>query len=405
MRDPRVTGRVVIDDVVTDGGTVVDEERVDSDDAIQTAGEAAGELRERYDELLALESRIAELGEDRVEAAADAYRRAHRVLDQYEEDAVGSGDFESYVRFEGAFANATSVDDDALAADAFAAADEAVDKRRLSERDFAAARDALTPAETYVDLLTERDDARDAYRAARKTAREARGELADRLDELRAIADMADADLDADVDRLRDPVETYNERIREAFRSFYRSASARAVLDFIERADGTPFVDADVPPVALREYVDEYAAGEEPLPTLLEYADYSNSKLGHYVHDPGALRTAVAVHKTYIDRIDAGPLTLDWPPAPGDELAYAIDELIPLVSRIADDETVATLRDVRDLARSDEYERLRRAAEVRDALDDAALALLESGEVDDRVGEAAQTLDLVDAVLAETARE
>ncbi len=374
-------------------------------DPILAAGEVIGELRERYDELRRIESRIADLGEERVEAAADAYRRAHRVLDQYEEDAVGSGDFKSYVRFEGAFANATSVGDDALAADAFAAADEVVDKRRLSESDFAAARDALEPAEAYVDLLTDRDDAVEEYRSVRKAARDARDELADRLAALHDVADMADADLTADVDGLREPVEQYNESIRESFRSFYRSASARDVLDFVERADDTPFVDIDLPPPDLREYVDEYAAGEEPLPTLLEYAEYSNSKLEHYVDDPGALRTAVAVHKTYLGRIDGEPLTIDWPPAPGDELAYEIDELIPLVSRVADDETVATLRSVRDLARSDEYDRLRRAAEVRDALDDPELALLESGEIDDRVREVERTLDLVEDVLAETERE
>ncbi|MFC5134195.1 MULTISPECIES: DUF7118 family protein [Haloferacaceae] len=374
------------------------------DDPVRSAGEAAAELRERYDELDRLESRIADLGEERVEAAADAYRRAHRVLDQYEEDAVGTGDFGSYVQFEGAFANAVDVDDDTPAADAFAAADEAVDKRRLSESDFAAAREALEPAGDYVDLLSDRDDAVDAYRRARKAATDARGALADRLEELRAVADMADADLDADVSRLREPIEGYDDAVREAFREFYRSASARDVLDFLERADATPFVDADLPPADLREYVDDHPAGEESIPTLLEYADYSNSKLEHYVEDVGALRTAVAVHRTFLDRIDAEPLTLAWPPAPGDELAYEIDELIPLASRIADDGTVADLRSIRDLARSSEYERLRRAAVVRDALGDAELSLLERGEIDDRVAEAERTLAIVDDVLAETER-
>lgn len=373
-------------------------------DPVAEAGEAAATLRERYDELRRLEGRIADLGRERVEAAADTYRRAHRVLDQYEEDAVGSGDFEAYVRFEGEFANAVDVDDDALASDAFAAADEAVDKKRLSESDFEAAREALEPAEEYLDLLSDRDEAVDDYRIARKDAREAKKRLAARLDELREVADMADADLDADVDRLREPVETYNEAVRESFDDFFKSASARDVFAFLDRADATPFVDVDVPPTDLSDYVAEYEAGEEPLPTLLEYADYSNSKLEHYVDDPGALRTAVAVHRTYIERLDGEPLTLDWPPAAGDELAYEIDELIPLVSRVAADETVATLRAVRDLARDGEYERLRRAAEVRDALDEPELELVRTGAVDDRVREAERTLEIVEDVLAETER-
>ena len=374
-------------------------------DPVRAAGEAAAVLRERYDDLEQIEARIADLGRDRVEAAVDAYRRAHRVLAQYEEDAVGSGDFASYVRFEGAFADAVDVGDDALAADAFAAADEAVDKRRLSESDFAAARDALEPVEAYVDLLNDRDDAVDDYRAARKEAIAAKKSLDARLEELRDVADMADADLTADVDRIREPITAYNDAVREAFREFTKSASARELFAFLDRADSTPFVDVDVPPTDLAEYVADYAAGEEPLPTLLDYADYSNSKLEHYVDDPGALRTAVAVHRTYIERLDAEPLTIEWPPAAGDELAYEIDELIPLVSRIAADETIATLRTIRDLARSEEYERLRRAAEVRDALDDAELDLLKRELIDDRVREAERTRSLVADVLAETERE
>ena len=379
--------------------------RAHDDDPVIAAGEAAAELRERYDELVEIESRIDSLGEDRVEAAADAYRQAHRVLDQYEEDAVGTGDFGSYVKFEGAFAAATDVSADALAADAFAAADEAVEKRRLSERDFAAAREALEPAAEYVELLRDRDDAVDAYRDARKAARDARDRLAERLAELREIAGMADANLEADVERLREPVVTYNEAVLEGFREFYKTESAHAVFDFLERADRTPFVDVDVPPTDLREYVDEHAAGEEPLATLLEYADYSTSKLDHYVDDPGALRSAVAVHRTYIERLDGEPFTLAWPPKPGDELAYAIDELVPLVSRFADEDAVATLRSVRKLARSEGYAELRRAAAVRETLDEAELELLRSGAIDDRVATAESTLALVDEVLAETDRE
>jgi len=63
---------------------------------------------------------------------------------------------------------------------------------------------------------------------------------------------------------------------------------------------------------------------------------------------------------------------------------------------------VATLRSVRELARGEEYERLRRAAAVRDALDDPELDLLERGVIEDRVREAERTLSVVEDVLAET---
>ena len=371
---------------------------------IRRAGEAAAVLRERYDELASIDDQIETIGESRVEAAADAYREAHRVLDQYEDDAVGTGDFGSYLEFEGRFADAVDVNADAFGADAFTAADEAVDKRRLAESDFAAAREALDPAGEAVAILEEREEAAAAFREARKATEDARAALTDRLEELRTAASMADADVDADLGRLREPVDAYNEAVREAFESALRERSAQALFDFLERADATPFVDVDLPPADLRSYVDEHDAGTEAIPTLLEYASYSNSKLDHYVQDPGALRTAVAVHRTYLDRVNAEPLTLSWPPAPGEELPYEIDELIPLVSRIADDETVATLRELRSFARTDAYDRLRRAATVRDALDDRDYELVAAGTVDDRLADAEQTLAILDAVLAETER-
>jgi len=286
----------------------------DASDPVREAGEAAATLRERYDELARIEARIADLGRDRIETAADAYRRAHRVLDQYEEDAVGTGDFGSYVQFRGVRRGGRRRRRRARGRRRVRRCGRCGRQTPALETDFAAARDALEPAGNYVDLLADRDEALDDYRAARKAAREARKALDARLDDLREVAGMADADLDADVDRLREPIESYNDatRVREAFDSFINRRRPETCFSFLDRADGTPFVDADVPPTDLREYVTDYDAGEEPLPTLLEYADYSNSKLEHYVDDPGALRTAVAVHRTYVERLDAEPLTLDW---------------------------------------------------------------------------------------------
>lgn len=391
---------------MTDGVGTTDELRIDdgAESIPDRAGEAAAELRETYDELRAIERRIDDLGEERVEAAADAFRRAHRVLDGYEDDATGTGDFGAYVSFESEFTAATTVDDDALAADAFEAAQEAVDKRRLSESDFAAAREELEAAGEYVDLLERRDDAIGAYRAARRAADEALDALEARIDELERVADFVDVDTDAPVGRLREPIEAYNDAVREAFEAFEREASARELFDFLARTERYPLVDVDQPPPELREYVDEAPAGEEPLPTLLEYVDYSPSKLEHYVEDPGALRTTVAVHRTYLDRIDAEPLTIAWPPAPADELWYRIEELIPVVSPLETEEPIVRLREIRSLTREEAYPELRRAARAREELSEAELGLLASGEIHDRLAEDRDLRELVASVLAETDR-
>lgn len=368
------------------------------------AGEAAAELRERYDELRAIERHIEGLGKRRVEAAADAYRQAHRVLDSYEDDATGTGDFGAYVSFESEFAAAVSVDDDALGAEGFDAAQEAVDKRRLSASDFDVAREALEGPGEYVELLEERDDAADAYRAARRRANEARDTLEARIADLERAAEFADVDPGAPVDRLSEPVESYNDAVSEAFDTFKREVSTRKLFSFIQRTERYPLVDVDQPPRELREYAEEATAGEEPLPTLLEYVDYSPSKLEHYVDDPGALRTTVAVHRTYLDRIDAEPFTVEWPPAPADELQYRIRELIPVVSRLDAEEPVVHLREIRSLTRKDAYEELRRVAIAREELSDEQLSLLERGVIHDRLSETRETLDLVTAVIEETDR-
>ncbi|MFB6233942.1 MAG: hypothetical protein ABEH81_05215 [Halopenitus sp.] len=374
------------------------------DGPIRTARDAAATLRERYDEVERIEARIDRLGQERVEAAADTYRRAHRVLDQYEDDATGTGDFGSYVEFEGEFSEAVDVDDDALAADAFAAADEAVDKRRLSTDDFDAARNALDPAGEYVRLLERRDDAVDDYRIARRDLKQARDALADRVDELSEVVDYADVDLTVPLEALREQFEEYNDAVREAFDEFLKTASAREAFDFLEATERYPLVDFDAPPRDLSEYVDEYEAGEEPLPQLLEYADYSQSKLDHYVEDPGALRTAVAVHRTWIERLDGEPLTLEWPPEPADELQYRVRELTSLVSRVADEDVVADLRAIGDRSREDDYETLRRAATVTEEFDEREQALIEANAARDRLVEAEETLALAEDILAETDR-
>jgi len=225
-------------------------------------------LRERYDELARIEARIADLGRDRIETAADAYRRAHRVLDQYEEDAVGTGDFGSYVQFRGVRRGGRRRRRRARGPTRSPLRTMRSTNARLSETDFAAARDALEPAGNYVDLLADRDEALDDYRAARKAARErpegarrparrpARGRRDGRRGPRRRRGPAPRADR---VVQRRGP---------RGVRLLYKSASARDVFSFLDRADGPPFVDADVPPTDLREYVTDYD-GEEPLPTLL----------------------------------------------------------------------------------------------------------------------------------------
>jgi len=349
------------------------EDRIDEVDA------AAEALRSAERRLADVEREIESAGEDAVVDAADAYRTAIRLLDRYEESATGTGDFQAYVEFQDKFLGLVEERDDTPASEAFSAAGERLDQRRLSESDFDAAREDLAPAAEYVDLLERRDDAEEAVEKARRDARVRRRDLDAEIDARAEWLAVGEADLDAPVEELTDPIEAYNDAVRAAFDEFYASASIAAVVDLLDRAESFPLVEFRSPPRDLREFAADSPDADEPIPTLLEYADYTGSKLDHYAEDPGLLQTTVAVHRTYLERLSGEPLTVSLPPPPAETLRFRARELVSLLGRFAAEETVAELRAVRDLTRRDDYGELRRAARAHEELDDEELAAVRSG--------------------------
>jgi hypothetical protein len=354
-------------------------------DAAGEAGEdAAAELAAAREELAAVEREIEDHGEDGVAAAADAHRRATDLLDRYEGSATGTGreNFQRYVEFQDALATLVEgLPEDLPEREAFEEAAEVLDRRRLSESHFERAREALGPAAAYADLLNRREAARGRVRDAKTRANRALREAEERLEDLRRLERLGEADLDAPVERLRDPIEAYNDAVREEFTDLRRSAPARELLDLVERTRSFPLVEFRQPPAELAAYVRENPAGEEPVATLLEYADYSPSKLDHYVEDVGALRTTVAVHRTYLERLDGEPLTVAWPPPPAGVLRRRAEELVSVVGRFAAEETVARLRAVRALPRESDYESLRASATARAELSEAERRRVAAGDV------------------------
>ncbi|GAA0667231.1 DUF7118 family protein [Natronoarchaeum mannanilyticum] len=360
-------------------------------------------LRTAHERLEALRSEVADHGEDDVETVAETYRSAHRLLDRYVDAATGTGDFKSYVEFRGEFATLVEdLPDELPRREAFEDALEAVDKRRLDQSDFDRAREALARAENLVDLLDDRDDARETYREARIDARDRLDAIDERTDELERLLELGDADLDAPVEELREPIEAYDEAVREAFREYRETASARELLEFVERTRAFPLVDLPRPSEDLLEYVRESPDGEEPIPALLEYTDYSRSKLEHYAADADALKRSVATERTYLERLDAEPLTVGWPPPERGVLRWRVVELRKVVDRFAPEDAIAKLRDVRALAADAErYERLRDAAVATHRLDAEDRDRLASGDVGDELDALREERAALEAALEE----
>ncbi|MFB6091245.1 MAG: hypothetical protein ABEJ97_09325 [Halobellus sp.] len=341
--------------------------------------DALREARARRDRV---EDRIAAVGEESVVAAADAYRKAVRLLDRYEDSATGTGDFEAYVEFQDRFLGLVEDLPEPLPdREAFEAAAERLDSRRLSDDDFAGARDDLEPAAEYVDLLERREEATEDLSKARRDANLRLEDLDDAIAAREEVLAFADADLDAPVEEIRDPIESYNEAVREEFQSFYESAPIADVIGLLERAESFPLVEFRSPPRDLRSFARESPDADEPIPTLLEYAEYTGSKLDHYAEDPAALQTNVAVHRTFLERLSAEPLSVPLPPPPAGELRRWAGEAISLLGRFASEETVARLRTVRDLTRRDDYADLRFALRAHEELDAETRDRVQSGAV------------------------
>jgi len=134
---------------------------------------------------------------------------------------------------------------------------------------------------------------------------------------------------------------------------------------------------------------------------LLEYADYSTSKLSHYVDDADLLKRRVATNRTYLERLSADPLSVGWPPEPAETLRFRIEELLGLVGTIADDATVSTLREIRELTRDEEYERLREAARADAELTETQRRKLERGDIEEERSAAREELERLEALRSE----
>jgi len=357
----------------------------DNGDPRSRADSLVADLDAAAEDIERARERVAEVGEAELDALADGYEELTTLFDRYEEEVTGDGDFQTFIQFQGQIADLTErLDEDLRHYEVFEEVDDLLQQRRLTESDWERVRSTLAPVRADVERVEERESARERYADARFAVEREIDALAERIDDLERLERLGDADLDAPTERLREPIEAYNDAATDAFQSFLREASAREVVRFVDATEAFPLVPFRTPPSDLREFVTTREVGTEPVGQLLEYADYSRSKLDHYVDDPDALKRAVATQKTYLQRLDPDPLTVDWPPPAPRTLWFRTRELTSVVARFVDDESVLpSLREVRDLPRETEYERLRDSAQARERLGERQRERLASGAVSD----------------------
>jgi hypothetical protein len=337
------------------------------------------DAHERYE---AAREAVEDVGEPELRRLARAHERLNDLFARYEERATGTGDFGGFVEFQSGLDDLVSdLPEDFPRRETFEEIEDVFDKRRLNEADFERARELLAPIEDDLDRLEEREAAREHLREARRAAERRIEEIEGEIAEYNRLLSLSDVDLDAPVADLRVPIDGYNDAVAAEFSDYRSRASAREMVAFLDRTDWYPLVETPDLPTDLRSYVANAAVGSEPVPKLLEYADYSRSKLEHYVEDADALKRAVATRRTALERIDVTPFRIQWPPPPADELRYRLRELRGVITRFASEETVARLREVRTLTRDPDYERLRRGAEAREVLGERERERLRSGAI------------------------
>jgi hypothetical protein len=353
---------------------------------MSTSDDPAAALSAAHDRLESLESNPP-VDTDHLEEVADAYEAVAEVLDRWEERATDWDDFQGYVEFRDDLSETMStIREDVPESGAFLEADRHVKTgsptESLRQGDFEAAREALAPARAYADYREDLAEARRRYRDAYRSAEDRLRELEDRIAELERLQRFGDADLDAPIEDLSAPIERYNDAVADAVRSFRSEASARRVLGVLETAaDDYPLVEVEPPPDRLVAYVREEPAGELAIPELLEYADYSESKLADYVEDPGLLKRRVATNRTYLERLGPAPFRVEWPPPSAERLRYRTEELLSVVGRFAGEATTGALRTVRARTRRADYRRLRDAAVADARVSAADRERLEAGAV------------------------
>ena len=362
-------------------------------------------LRTARADLETATERVEAVGESRLRDLESALEAFTSLLSQYEDSAAGSGDFQAFVEFQERLEHFTAdLPEDLPERETFEEIDETLQKRRLTDSDFEWARDRLDPVRALVDRLERRSEARKRVQALEGQVREAAHEVRERIDRLETVRRLGQADLDAPVAELKDPIEAYNAAVRAAVESFRTEAPARAVVDLRQTAAAYPLVSVAEPPSDLVEYLQAAAVGAETIPTLLEYADYSRSKLAHYVERPATFSRVVGGNRTYLASMDADPLTVAWPPPAADRLRWRGRELIAVLNRFAPAETVAALRAVLDVARTEpeRYARLRRSARARAELSERERERVAEGAVDADLERARERLAALEAARSET---
>lgn len=329
---------------------------------------------ERIDEFEEVRRQVSDVGEDRAENTRELYKTVDEALEQYREDATGHGDFGKYVEFQNVvIASEEKLDDrDVYQKDDFESALSRLDARTLQDKHFRRARKDLSDVRGLVESYDRYEELRDELRDELSRLERRLDGIEDEIKEKEEVLERVENAEETDASVLRDAVEGYNQRVRREFKEFVKEAPAVDVARLGERTLDAPLVENAAVERGTAERLARYV-DDETVDRVLELADASDGKLSHYFDNPEGFRDAVP--RTFFETLDTEPFEISY----GSEgvVRRRVPELVSVVDTFADEETVAALRRVRDIAANDNYDEMRRALVAREDTGEDAEALRE----------------------------
>ena len=351
----------------------------------ETPESALAELEQAVTEYIEATQAVNEYGEEQLRTVEERYETVRKLLLKYRDEATDTGirEYVSYAEFKTKFESFVSnLDDDFPRRQAFERAFDTIDKRRLSENDFEQAHEHLKPVKQLAARLEQRETTRNKLIEARNRVEGQITETQEEISRLEQKIELGEADFDAPIEQLKGPIEIYNSAVTEAFTEIRRNQPVEKLLRVVERTRYYPLVPVKLPPKDLRSYLRKPEIRELSVSKLLEYADYSNSKLSHYVTDPREFKRHIATNRTYLKGLNADPALLDWPPDEADKLAFRVRELRSALGSLLSEEAIAALREIKEMtANRSEYDRIRNAAKATFELDEEDRRQLKDGTI------------------------
>ncbi|QZA89386.1 hypothetical protein K0C01_04400 [Salinarchaeum sp. IM2453] len=351
----------------------------------ETPESALAELEQAVTEYIEATQAVNEYGEEQLRTVEERYETVRKLLLKYRDEATDTGirEYVSYAEFKTKFESFVSnLDDDFPRRQAFERAFDTIDKRRLSENDFEQAHEHLKPVKQLAARLEQRETTRNKLIEARNRVEGQITETQEEISRLEQKIELGEADFDAPIEQLKGPIEIYNSAVTEAFTEIRRNQPVEKLLRVVERTRYYPLVPFKLPPKDLRSYLRKPEIRELSVSKLLEYADYSNSKLSHYVTDPREFKRHIATNRTYLKGLNADPALLDWPPDEADKLAFRVRELRSALGSLLSEEAIAALREIKEMtANRSEYDRIRNAAKATFELDEEDRRQLKDGTI------------------------